>query len=292
MVFSSPSFLFIFLPLFFAAYYPSAPGWRNAIIFAGSVLFYFVGASHVALVLVLSVPINQYVGLYIHRYNGSRRAAAALVLGILVNLAPLLLYKYAGFLARSMNDGLTLVGLGARLPVPQLLLPAGISFFTFQGLSYLVDIYWRKIKPAPTVTDFGMYHTSFPQLIAGPIVRYVEIADRVVHRPLRLEGIEWGIVRFCFGLAKKIVLADNMGAIADRIFALPADQLHRAARMARYDHLHAADLFRLLRLFRHGDRPRGHARVPLPGEFRSTLFIAKRHGVLAPLAHDAVALVS
>lgn len=225
MVFSSPSFLFIFLPLFFACYYLSAPGLRNAVIFAGSVLFYFVGASHVALVLILSVPINQYAGLYIHRHIGSRRALLVLVIGILVNLAPLLVYKYSGFLARSLNDGFTLFGTATRLPVPELLLPAGISFFTFQGLSYLVDIYWRKIDPAPTMTDFGMYHTSFPQLIAGPIVRYVEIADRVVHRPLPLELIEWGIVRFCFGLGKKIIIADNMGAIADRIFALPADQL-------------------------------------------------------------------
>lgn len=225
MVFSSPTFLFVFLPLFFASYYMVPPQARNLVILLGSILFYSMGASDVVLVLILSVPVNQFIGRYIHANTGTSRAQVALTLGVLANLAPLLIYKYLGFLAHSLDDGLFLVGLGRPLPVPELLLPAGISFFTFQGLSYLVDIYWQRIKPAPTMIDFGMYHTSFPQLIAGPIVRYIEIADRVVLRPILLERVEWGIIRFCFGLAKKIIIADNMGAIADRVFGLPQNQL-------------------------------------------------------------------
>ena len=225
MVFSSPSFIFVFLPLFFTSYYLTPPRARNALIFFGSVLFYVMGATHVAIVLVLTVPLNQYVGRYIHRHQGTRRAKVAVILGILANLAPLFVYKYLGFFAQSLNDGFFLVALTRPFAVPELLLPAGISFFTFQGLSYLIDIYWGRIEPAPSTIDFGMYHTSFPQLIAGPIVRYVEIQDRVTRRPIEIEQVEWGIVRFCIGLAKKIVIADNMGAVADKIFALPPDQL-------------------------------------------------------------------
>ncbi len=225
MVFSSPSFIFGFLPLFFASYYLVPPHARNFVIFLGSVLFYFVGANNVVLVLILSVPVNQYIGRYIHQNLGTRRAQIALITGIASNLAPLLIYKYLGFLTQNLDDALSILGFGQPIPVPPLSLPAGISFFTFQGLSYLVDIYWRIIKPAPTVIDFGMYHTSFPQLIAGPIVRYVEIADRVLYRPILIDGVEWGIVRFCFGLAKKIRIADNLGSVADRIFALAPHQL-------------------------------------------------------------------
>src|SRR5262245_48822212 len=202
MVFSSPSFIFLFLPLFFVSYYLIPPRVRNGLIFVGSVLFYFVGATYVAFVLVLTVPLNHYFGRYIHRNLGTGRANAAVLVGILANLAPLLVYKYLGFFAQGLNDGLFLTGFGKPIVVPELLLPAGISFFTVQGLSYLIDIYQRRIDPAPSMIDFGMYHTSFPQLIAGPIVRYIEIQDRVRHRPIEPAQVEWGIVRFCVGLAK------------------------------------------------------------------------------------------
>jgi len=225
VVFSSPSFIFLFLPLFFASYCLIPPQARNTVILLGSLFFYFTGAGRVAVVLILSVPLNHYVGKYMFRHLGTRAATMALVLGIVANLLPLLIYKYLGFFGGSVNDALFLFGAGRTFTVPEILLPAGISFFTFQGLSYLVDIYWRKIDPAPTMIDFGMYHTSFPQLIAGPIVRYIEIKDRVLHRPLRLTDVEWGIIRFCIGLAKKIVIADNMGVIADRVFTLPPSQL-------------------------------------------------------------------
>jgi alginate O-acetyltransferase complex protein AlgI len=225
VVFSSPSFLFFFLPLFLVTYYLARSGVRNAIILAASILFYFAGAGYAALVLVLSVPFNQYVGRYIAARRDSRKAKLALAVGIAVNLLPLLLLKYLGFFGHTLMDGLALFGIKSTMDLPDWLLPAGISFFTFQGMSYLIDIYWGSIKPAERLVDFGMYLTSFPQLIAGPIVRYAEIEDRVVHRPVRLEQIEWGIVRFCFGLAKKIIIADNMGAIADKIFALSPNQL-------------------------------------------------------------------
>lgn len=225
MVFSSPSFIFFFLPVFLLVYYLAPPRARNAILLVASILFYFAGAGYAAIVLILSVPLNQYVGIYIADHMHSREAKIALASGIALNLLPLLMLKYFHFFGSSMIDGLALLGFKSTMQLPEWLLPAGISFFTFQGISYLVDIYRGQTKPAPTMIDFGMYHTSFPQLIAGPIVRYVEIEDRVVHRPIVLDQVEWGIVRFCFGLAKKIIIADNMGVIADQVFALPPGQL-------------------------------------------------------------------
>ena len=225
MVFSSPTFLFAFFPVFFALYYLIRPGGRNALLFVASLIFYFSGAGSVVLVLLFSVPFNQAVGRMIAARSGARAAKAALAFGVVANLLPLILYKYLDFFGRTFHDALHLFGVESTVNLPSWLLPAGISFFTFQGISYLIDLYRRQIEPAPTMIDFGMYHTSFPQLIAGPIVRYAEIADRVVRRPIILVDVEWGIVRFCAGLAKKIVIADNLGKVTDHIFELPPGQL-------------------------------------------------------------------
>ncbi len=225
MAFSSPSFLFVFLPIFFLVYF-AIPAWlRNAWLLIGSLAFYFSGASTAFYVLVLSIPINHYLSHFIAAAEDIRVRRAALVIGIVLNLAPLVLYKYLAFFFHVANDVSAIGGAPFGLDVPTFLLPAGISFFTFQAISYLADVYTRTIHPARRMVDFGMYHTSFPQLIAGPIVRYVEIAGAVEHRGLSLASIQWGIVLFCIGLSKKIIIADHMGSIADRIFALPQDQL-------------------------------------------------------------------
>jgi alginate O-acetyltransferase complex protein AlgI len=225
MAFSSPSFLFIFLPAFFLVYF-ATPAWlRNTWLLIGSLAFYFSGASYAFYVLVLSIPVNQYLAQFIAAMDDSRIRRAALFIGIVLNLAPLILYKYLSFFLHAANDASVLVGAPFGLDVPTFLLPAGISFFTFQALSYLADAYTRTIRPARRMIDFGMYHTSFPQLIAGPIVRYVEIASAVESRKLSLASIQWGIVLFCIGLSKKIIIGDHMGLMADRIFALPKAEL-------------------------------------------------------------------
>ena len=225
MVFSSPSFLFVFLPVFFLIYWFTPVKLRNSIIFIGSLLFYFTGAGNIAFVLLLSVPLNQWLGIQIRKLESSKSANILLFVGICANLFPLLFYKYYNFITQVINDTLGLLGFSGGLPIHEVVLPAGISFFTFQGLSYLIDIRKRYIDPAPSMVDFGMYHTSFPQLIAGPIVRYIEIKDSVVNRIISMELVESGIIRFCFGLTKKIVLADNIGVIADAVFGLPSGHL-------------------------------------------------------------------
>jgi alginate O-acetyltransferase complex protein AlgI len=225
MAFSSPSFLFVFLPAFFLVYF-AIPAWlRNAWLLIGSLAFYFSGASTAFYVLVLSIPVNHYLAQFIAAAEDDRMRRVALVIGVILNLAPLVLYKYLAFFVHVANDASALAGTPFGLDVPAFLLPAGISFFTFQALSYLADAYTRTIRPARRMIDFGMYHTSFPQLIAGPIVRYVEIADAVESRTLSLASVQWGVVLFCIGLSKKIIIGDHMGSIADRIFALPRDEL-------------------------------------------------------------------
>jgi len=230
MSFSSPGFLFAFMPAFFLIYFLiPAPG-RNGLIFLSSLMFYAVDAAEVAFVLLGSVFVNYGLGFFLQRMAAQRRAAwLILVFGVACNMIPLLYYKYWDFLAAAGWDALGGLGFPAPPALAPILLPAGISFFTFQGISYLVDVYRREIRVMPTLLEFGMYHTLFPQLIAGPIVRYVEVQDSIRRRPSRLEDVHAGLLRFCLGLGKKIIIADSMGTVADAVFALPPGQLDPAS---------------------------------------------------------------
>jgi len=223
MVFSSPEFLFLFMPAFFSLYYALRPAYRNAFILCASLIFYTVAAGYITLILLASILANYVIARAIaqNRANGKRY----LILGVACNLAPLLFYKYTGFLLQTLQDGSTIFGAKLNLKPPPLLLPIGISFYTFHGISYLVDVYKTKVRPATSLIDFAMYTVNFPQLIAGPIVRYVEIVGAIRERPVTVDDVWIGLTRFVIGLTKKMVLADSMGNIADRIFALPQFEL-------------------------------------------------------------------
>lgn len=228
MSFSSPGFIFAFLPAVFVVYYLVPHGMRNGFLMLASLAFYSADGGYVTLVLIGSIIANHVVGKWIERTGAKKARAWILALGVVLNLIPLLYCKYFGFFLHIVSD------VGIVMPNPAsfpflAVLPAGISFFTFQGLSYIADIYRRETKSAPTGVDFGMYHSLFPQLIAGPIVRYREVEDRVVRRSIGVDDVEYGIVRFCIGLAKKIILADNMGVVADRIFGLGPAELSMTA---------------------------------------------------------------
>jgi alginate O-acetyltransferase complex protein AlgI len=151
-----------------------------------------------------------------------------LLLGVIANLGPLLYFKYYYFLQNSGRDFLNLFGFDLPPFLSGILLPLGISFYTFHGISYLVDVYNRKVEPSRSLVDFAMYMINFPQLIAGPIVRYIEISQSIRHRPIRAGQIFTGTVRFTLGLGKKLILADNLGALADPIFSLPGGELTRS----------------------------------------------------------------
>ncbi len=221
MAFSTNLFLFLFMPAFFSFYYVVPAGWRNGSILAASLLFYFVGAPGALPILLFSVVLNFAFGLALY----ARPSWPLLALGVGANLTFLIYYKYVTF-AFGVLD--TMAG-GEILAIPKINLPIGISFFTFQAISYLVDSFRHQIRPSRSLIDFAMYHSLFPQLVAGPIVRFAEIEDRISNRELRSTEICLGLIRFCIGFGKKIILADPAGAIADRIFGLPAGELTTVA---------------------------------------------------------------
>ena len=224
MSFSSPSFIFGFLPIFLTVYFLTTTRFKNLLILIASLLFYFVDGGLLTIILCGSILINYSIALYFVNSHGAVRKMA-LGIGVFVNLLPLIYFKYWGFLIHSMNDAARLFESKYLFASTNILLPAGISFFTFHSISYLVDVYNHKIKPSTSLVDFGMYMSNFPQLIAGPIVRYSEIVDVVRDRKIRVEQIYSGIFAFAIGLGKKIILADNVGKIADGIFALPSNEL-------------------------------------------------------------------
>jgi alginate O-acetyltransferase complex protein AlgI len=222
MLFSSPDFLFGFLPLFLLLYAIVGQKLRNLVLFLASLTFYFSTSGELTVILALSVVLNWALALQLAR-SERRTQAAWLVLGVVLNLLPLLYYKYARFFLGAIGDALAAAGWSVALPRVDPPLPIGISFFTFQALSYIADVALGRVLPARSLINFGMYHSCFPQLIAGPIVRYEEIASEVARRKHRLVDLHNGVVQFCFGLGKKVILADQTGAIADAVFGLPVN---------------------------------------------------------------------
>jgi alginate O-acetyltransferase complex protein AlgI len=223
MAFSSNFFLFAFLPVTIALHYVARPGYRNYVLLFVSVMFYAFDTGWLAWLLIASILFNYVAARLIAEADGRWRHAF-LVAGVGVNLLPLLHYKYTAFLWGIGAPLLSSIGL--RLgAAPVVDLPIGISFFTFQAISYLADVYTRTVSPALRLVDFGAYHSMFPQLIAGPIVRYVEVEAEVQARRWNIDRAADGVLRFCLGLGKKIILADTMGAVVDPVFALPANEL-------------------------------------------------------------------
>lgn len=228
MIFSSNLFVFGFMPLFFAAYYAAyclAP-WpaTNLLILLASLAFYEFGAGPVVIVLVLSIAVNYAAALAIETSAGRRRQLVFWV-AVAANLLALFYYKYVNFAWQVADD----LGGGALARAgfarPGVVLPIGISFFTFQALSYIADVYTKHCPAERSLIRFGMYHALFPQLIAGPIVRYVEIRSEIASRSIALPLIAEGLTRFAIGLAKKTIIADHAGLIADQIFGMNAAQL-------------------------------------------------------------------
>lgn len=224
MAFSSPAFIFGFLPLFLAIYFIAPARFRNGVILAASLFFYFIDGGILTIILCGSIIANYWLALSFRKSSDQVRKAV-LFIGVAANLIPLLYYKYWMFVIQSVNDVALLMDSKAHFSVSQILLPAGVSFFTFHAISYLLDVYTHKVEPAESLVDFGMYMANFPQLIAGPIVRYSEIVDVVRVRKVRLDQIYSGVFAFIIGLSKKIILADSMGNVADSIFALPQSEL-------------------------------------------------------------------
>ena len=207
MLFASPTFLFVFLPLCLAAYFASpSTKLRNAVLLAASLVFYAWGEPVFVVLMAIMTLVNYAGALAIDARDGAARKQA-LVLAVAINLSALTVFKYAGLIAVSLG-----------LPDPAIPLPLGISFFTFHCLSYLIDTYRRRFPANRDVTQVALYIALFPQLIAGPIVRYKTIAKRLAHRRHSLARASVGMRLFIIGLAQKLLIADPIAPLADAVF--------------------------------------------------------------------------
>src|SRR5271169_1340444 len=224
MVFSSAIFLYVYAPVFFVFYYISPKNFRGSLILLGSLVFYTAGAGPIVIVLLFSVWINHFLALRIDQPARDDRRRLQ-TFGICINLAGLAYFKYADFLWRLTDHTLQAISSIRLGAAPDIQLPIGISFFTFQAISYLVDVYRREVPPAGTYHEFAVYHTLFPQLVAGPIVRYREVRPDLERPQIDLAAVTEGAYRFCLGFGKKMILADNLGWVTDRILNLPAPQI-------------------------------------------------------------------
>lgn len=217
MLFSSTFFLYIFLPLILILYYAVCKKQtsRNMLLLISSLGFYAWGEPKFVLVMLLSIIINYYFGLLVDESRGTPKVRWHLTLMVIFNLGIMGIFKYLGFAVETIS----LVS-GIGLTVPQIALPIGISFFTFQSISYVVDVYRGHGKVLKNPLDVGLYISFFPQLIAGPIVRYETIANEIHHRKETEEDFASGIVRFIIGLSKKVLLSNQFALIADKAYAL------------------------------------------------------------------------
>jgi alginate O-acetyltransferase complex protein AlgI len=224
MVFSSELFIYGFIPIFFSLYYLVSERRKNWLILAASLIFYAIGAGSTVLLLLASIWFNQFLAVRIEPAP-QRRRNALLALGIAVNLLGLGYYKYGTFLWQLASYAVATIGIRSLPAAPLIPLPIGISFFTFQAISYLIDVYRRDISIAGSYGEFATYHSLFPQLVAGPIVRYREIKSEMRKRCIDRVALTEGAYRFCLGLGKKMVIADNLGTVVDATFALPLSEL-------------------------------------------------------------------
>ncbi|MBW6461207.1 MAG: MBOAT family protein, partial [Bacteroidales bacterium] len=222
MVFSSALFLVIFLPVFLIVYYLLPRYFKNLWVLLASVIFYAWGAPDFFFIVLGAIVVDFYL---VRHIPGSNRQLKRLLTGISIflNVGLLAYFKYANFFVENLNSILGQIGMQPA-GWTAVALPIGISFFTFQKITYTVDVYRGLHQPLQRVTDYAMYILMFPQLIAGPIVRYNEVADQLVDRRANetAENRLAGFFRFVIGLSKKVLIANVLGAEADKVFALDA----------------------------------------------------------------------
>ena len=225
MVFSSIIFLLYFLPLFLLLYFLSPEKWKNSFALLGSCFFYMWGAPSFFFLIFFAIVIDFY--LVKLTWLATEKLRKRLVtLNILLNVGLLLVFKYLNFFVDNVNGVLNQIGLDS-LKWTAIVLPIGISFITFQKLSYVIDCYQRKAKPLERLGDYTLYILLFPQLIAGPIVRFNEIAEQLNDRSANqtIDNKLSGMLRFLVGLAKKVLIANTLGGVVDEVFAMEAGDL-------------------------------------------------------------------
>lgn len=221
MVFSSLIFIFIFLPIVLIAYYISPKKLRNTIILLASLIFYAWGEPVYIILIIVSIFINYCGALLIRKYRENKeKCKFTFITILLIDLSILFFFKYYGFAIEGIGSIL-----GLNLEVKSISLPLGISFYTFQQVSYIADIYMQKMSPQKNLIDFAAYITMFPQLIAGPIVKYNDVYKQLKNRKETLDEFGQGVQRFIAGLGKKVILANNIGMIWAQVKEIPLDNI-------------------------------------------------------------------
>lgn len=209
MVFSDSVFLFMFLPLTLAVYYAVPFAFKNTVLFLTGLLFYAWGEPVYVLIMLLSTAIDYCAGRLMDRFDSNKNIRkATLLVSVVMNLSLLGIFKYGSFFIGSVNGIF-----GSAIPDPGLPLPIGISFFTFQSMSYTIDLYRRNIKVQKNFIDFAAFVTMFPQIVAGPIVRYEDVSAQLACRRIDLSSVSDGITRFVCGMCKKVLIANSIGAL-------------------------------------------------------------------------------
>jgi alginate O-acetyltransferase complex protein AlgI len=224
MLFSSTVFIFMFLPFVLFVYYillRKKRDLQNMFLLIASLTFYAWGEPWFVFIMIISILVNWYFGLLVDKYRDIKTKARLIItVMIIFNLAVIFVFKYLMFTLKNIN-----FLFNASISIPNIILPIGISFFTFQAISYVIDVYRKQGEAQKKPLNVGLYISFFPQLIAGPIVRYETIADQILNRKESFEDFSEGVTRFICGLGKKVLLANTLAIVADKAFSLPANEL-------------------------------------------------------------------
>lgn len=221
MVFSSLTMIYVFLPIVLLIYFVSSPRGKNILLLVSGLIFYAWGEPKNIWIMVVSSFVDYMAGLVIAKYDNNQKVRkCALITSMCVDLGFLIFFKYSGFFITNIN-----ALLHTNIPVLELTLPIGISFYTFQSMSYTIDLYWRNIKVQRNFLDFLTYVSLFPQLVAGPIVRYEDVQDEIHDRKVNINLVGEGFTIFVRGLSKKVLLANNIGSLWTEIKTLDYSQI-------------------------------------------------------------------
>jgi alginate O-acetyltransferase complex protein AlgI len=213
MVFSSSIFIFLFLPFVFLVNIILPSKFRNYFLLIISLLFYAWGEPVYVLLMMFSIIMNHIFALLISQSTIQKRKKNYLVISVVFNIALLVFFKYIGFIITNI-DSIP----GIKIPAVNIALPIGISFFTFQAMSYVIDVYRKNAEAQKSILNVALYISFFPQLIAGPIIKYHDVSEQIRSRTVTVDKIYYGISRFVVGLAKKLLIANVLGEAADVIF--------------------------------------------------------------------------
>ena len=220
MVFSSLVFLFVFLPTIIFLYYIAKDKYKNYLLLIASLFFYAWGEPVYIVIMLISIIVNFIFGKNVCKNKPNKQRKLWLVTSVIFNITMLVVFKYIGFFIENINRVL-----GSDIHNPDIALPLGISFFTFQAMSYVIDVYRDDAKAQNSLLNLALYISLFPQLVAGPIVRYQTVADQIDEREHNLDKFTNGVNRFIVGLGKKVLLSNSLGLLADNVFGTQIESL-------------------------------------------------------------------